>query len=569
MSVSDLSDLIGSVEKGQAPKAAELVKSLLAAGTSPEAVLNEGLIAVMSRVGERFQAKEVYVPEVLLAARAMLAGMEALEPALVEAGVERQGKVVLGTVKGDIHNIGKNLVGIMLKGAGFEVNDLGVDVPPQRFVEAAQAGAQLVCMSALLTTSMPMMKTTLQALRQAGLKVKTMVGGAVVTQSHADSIGADGYAPDAASAAIKARELLAGRHKMKHYTARDRVVAALRRQYTDRVPVTVLFGPNSAALAGFSIKEFITDAGKAAASLLKFYETFQPDTVGVGSLDTLLLSEAVGNELDYPEDSVSHIRKHALEDKGNLARLKAPDPKSSGRLPLYLEVCHRLNSALKDSMPVSGAIAGPWNLAMQLRGVEALIYDTMDDPHFVHELMRFTTEVCKAWGVAVRETGVGLSLGEASASCSVISPDIYRQFIQPYQKELVSFFKDRKVFMAAHICGYIDPIMEDLIASGVSSLSIDSQSSLKRLVELSQGRVAIIGNVDTGLFIHGSPAEMEAGVKECLETAAAGSGYILCSGCQIPIDSDPGRIAHYFKVGRQYGAEFTARLRESKPHLFQ
>lgn len=356
---------------------------------------------------------------------------------------------------------------------------------------------------------------------------------------------------------------------MTQYTSRDRMMAALKRKYADRVPVTVLFGPNSAAAAGFTIKEFVTDAAKAAASLLHFYETYQPDTIGVGTLDTLLLSEAVGNELDYPENEVPHIKKHALEDKGNLSRLKMPDPKSTARLPLYLDVCHRLNTALKDSMPVSGAISGPWNLTMQLRGVEPLLYDTMDDPQFVHELMRFATEVCRAWGVAVRETGVGLSLGEASASCSVISPDIYRQFIQPYQKELVGFFRERKVFMAAHICGYIDPIMEDLIVSGVASLSIDSQSSLKRLVEVSKGRIVIIGNVDTGLFVQGTQAEMEAAVKECVDTAAEGSGYVLCSGCQIPVDSDPARVAYFFKVGREYGTRFVEGLRQRKPQMFQ
>lgn len=167
----------------------------------------------MTLVGEQFQKQEIFVPEVLLAARAMLAGMEVLEPLLIKEKVEPKGKVALGTVQGDIHSIGKNLVGIMLKGAGFEVKDLGVDVSPQKFVGATQEGAEMVCMSCLLTTSLPFLKATLQALQEMGMreKVKVMVGGAVVTPRYATEIGADGYAPNAALAAEKAKELLGSR----------------------------------------------------------------------------------------------------------------------------------------------------------------------------------------------------------------------------------------------------------------------------------------------------------------------------------------------------------------------
>ena len=199
-----------SLMQGQAPKVKELTQQAVDEGLTPDAILNEGLIGAMSIVGEEFREKRVYVPEVLLAARAMLAGMEVLEPLLASIGVEPKGKVVLGTVQGDIHSIGKNLVGILLKGGGFEVNDLGVDVPPQKFVEAAKGDAQMVCLSCLLTTSLPFMQSTIEALAAAGLKdkVKTMVGGALVTPEYAKKIGADGYAPNAGAAMIRAKELL-------------------------------------------------------------------------------------------------------------------------------------------------------------------------------------------------------------------------------------------------------------------------------------------------------------------------------------------------------------------------
>jgi len=208
--MATLESIRESLMEGQAPKVKELTQAALDEGLSVDKILNEGLLAAMSVIGEQFKKEEIYLPEVLLAARAMVAGTDVLQPFMVSAGVEPIAKVVLGTVKGDVHNIGKNLVGIMWKGAGFEVIDLGIDVPPEKFVEAAQEGIRLIGMSALTSTTMTMMKTTIEALQAAGVtpRIKTMVGGAIVTQAYADRIGADGYAPDAPSAVTKAKELL-------------------------------------------------------------------------------------------------------------------------------------------------------------------------------------------------------------------------------------------------------------------------------------------------------------------------------------------------------------------------
>ncbi|HDN84570.1 MAG TPA: cobalamin-binding protein, partial [Candidatus Aerophobetes bacterium] len=162
-------------------------------------------------VGDKFKKNEFYVPEVLIAARAMKAGMEIIRPLLTKKGVKGAGKIILGTVRGDLHDIGKNLVGMMLEGAGFEIIDLGVDVPPEKFVEAArEKGADIIGLSALLTTTMPGMKDVIEAIKSSDLKgkLKVMIGGAPVTQDYADEIGADGYAPDAASAVDKAKQLI-------------------------------------------------------------------------------------------------------------------------------------------------------------------------------------------------------------------------------------------------------------------------------------------------------------------------------------------------------------------------
>ncbi len=186
-----------------------LTKAAIADGVPAAEILEKGLIAGMAVVGERFKKNEVYVPEVLIAARAMNAAMEALGPELVKAGVQPLGTVVLGTVKGDLHDIGKNLVGMMLKGAGLKVVDAGIDVSPDKFIAAAkESGATVVAMSALLTTTMPQMAEVIKAIKASGLKVKTLIGGAPVTQAYADEVGADGYAPDAASAADAAKKLI-------------------------------------------------------------------------------------------------------------------------------------------------------------------------------------------------------------------------------------------------------------------------------------------------------------------------------------------------------------------------
>lgn len=208
--MADLKALADAVIKGDQKVAVEITQAALDEGAAPKSVLDDGLIAGMDIVGARFKKNEIYIPEVLIAARAMRMAMEILEPELIIAGVEPVGKLLIGTVQGDLHDIGKNLVAMMLKGAGFEVIDLGVDVGPGTFVEQIKASkVQLVGMSALLTTTMPGMERTIKALKEAGVSAKVMIGGAPITQDYADKIGADGYAPDAASAVDMAKSLVA------------------------------------------------------------------------------------------------------------------------------------------------------------------------------------------------------------------------------------------------------------------------------------------------------------------------------------------------------------------------
>ena len=207
-----MNEIAGCIIKGDYRRVGELTRQVIEQGLPPKRILDDGLIAGMNTVGERFKAHEIFLPEVLLAAKAMYAGMNELKPLLIAEGIPSLGKVVIGSVRGDLHDIGKNLVGIMLKGAGFEVIDLGNDVRPEALVSAAKEhDAPVIGMSALLTTTMPAMREVVDLLRKEGLdrKIKTIIGGAPVSESYAREIGADAYAFDAANAVDRVKSLVA------------------------------------------------------------------------------------------------------------------------------------------------------------------------------------------------------------------------------------------------------------------------------------------------------------------------------------------------------------------------
>ncbi|MBP1657499.1 MAG: cobalamin B12-binding domain protein [Bacteroidetes bacterium] len=210
--MEDLKKLYDAILTGNFKSAKEITQQALAAGADPQAMVQQYMIPAMDEVGRRYEANEYFVPELLISARAMKASLEFIRPLLIASGAEPAGRVVIGTVKGDLHDIGKNLVAAMLEGAGFEVIDLGVDVSPEKFITALnEKKAGLVAMSALLTTTMNSMKTTVEAMKAAGVRnnVKIMIGGAPVTEKYAEEIGADGYSTNANGAVALARKLVA------------------------------------------------------------------------------------------------------------------------------------------------------------------------------------------------------------------------------------------------------------------------------------------------------------------------------------------------------------------------
>ena len=209
--MAELNQLYEAIVAGKLEPAVEITKEALAEGAEPKMIINEYMIKAMGEIGQRFQEGKAFVPQLLMAARAMKGALELLKPLLEGDKSSTVGKVVIGTVKGDLHDIGKNLVASMLEGSGFEVVNIGIDIPAEKFIAAVnEHNPDILCMSALLTTTMPYMKTVIDAVAEAGLrdKVKIMVGGAPINQNYADQIGADGYSDNANSAVVKAKELL-------------------------------------------------------------------------------------------------------------------------------------------------------------------------------------------------------------------------------------------------------------------------------------------------------------------------------------------------------------------------
>lgn len=338
---------------------------------------------------------------------------------------------------------------------------------------------------------------------------------------------------------------------MPEFTGRQRVRAAYRREFADRVPFYPILGHCNAPLVGISVREYLTDARKQAQAQLRACELYKPDIIVMVG-DLLKEAEAMGNVLRFPEDSMCISERLALEDRANLHRLKVPDPFTAGRMPAYMETCRLVKEQIKESS-LAGNVCGPWTIAISLRDAEALLKDCRRDPEFVHALMQLTTEVSRTYALALATTGVGVSIGEPTASCSLISPRLYREFISPYHKRLFADLHASGVGTSLHVCGYADPILQDLVDTGTDALSIDAPSSLERLVALSAGKVVVIGNVNTRFFYTGTREEMEAEVKRCVYTAAKGSAFILSTGCEVPGIATRDRIQWFMEAGAKYG----------------
>lgn len=345
---------------------------------------------------------------------------------------------------------------------------------------------------------------------------------------------------------------------MNACTGRQRVSSAFKETFTgqkfpvDRIPAYPIVGQFNAQLIGATIREFLLNPKVFVNAQVAAYEQYRPDII-VMQGDLHMDVEAMGNELKFPEDSMCICTKHVLQDKGKLSTLQIPDPERDGRMPGYLEALVEAKRQITDSN-VSGVIPGPWTTAMGLRGAEGLIKDAMKDPDYVHELMRFTTQVSIRFMEAIVPLKVGLSYSEAPASCSLVSPKLYRDFIFPYHKQIMDHFKEKRAGIGLHICGYADPILQDMVDTGATNISIDAPTDLSKAVALTRGKAVLIGNVNTNLFFLGSREDMKRAIKDCLDKAPKDSGYILASGCEVPAVAPPEKVKWFMELADELGS---------------
>lgn len=344
---------------------------------------------------------------------------------------------------------------------------------------------------------------------------------------------------------------------METYTGRQRVAAAFKKTFVDqqiqvdRIPAYPIMGQCNAQLVGTSIRKFLLDPKIFVKAQVAAYERYKPDII-VMQGDLHMAEEAMGNELRFPEDSMCISIKAALEDKGQLSSLQVPDPTKDGRMPGYLEALAETKQIITDSI-VSGVIAGPWTTAIGLRGAANLLKDAMKDPDYVHELMQLSTQVALRFMEAMIPLKVGLSYSEAPASCSLISPKMYREFVFPYHKQLMDYFMEKKAGIGLHICGYADPILKDMVSTGATNISIDAPTDLAKALAATKGNAVLIGNVNTNLFFLGSRSEMRRAIKSCLDMAPEDSGYILASGCEVPGIAQPEKVAWFMDLANELG----------------
>jgi len=332
----------------------------------------------------------------------------------------------------------------------------------------------------------------------------------------------------------------------------ERVKAVFKGEIPDRVPFYPIVSGLAAKVIGLKPREYYTDFANLAEAQVALFEWLKQDVVALMG-DLFVEVEAMGARVEFPEDGMPMLRTYVLEEKERLKSLRVPDPSSDGRLPSYLDACRKVKQAIKES-PVGGVICGPWTIACNLRGAENLLIDTKSDPGFVHDLMAFSVEVCKTYAIEVKNAGVGLSLSEAPASISLISPKIYRDFVFPYQKALIEDLRKNKIGVTLHICGFIDPIVEDIVSTGLAALSMDKPSSLELVLEKCSGKAVVIGNVSTEVFVRGDRVEIEKEVRRCLEAGKGKTGYILSTGCEISPRGDLERVRYFCELAERLGA---------------
>ena len=330
-------------------------------------------------------------------------------------------------------------------------------------------------------------------------------------------------------------------------TGKDRIEASFEGKKLDRHPVLLLMGGHYAEKAGYTLEKFFTQP-QAALDVAKITcEELDSDAMFVPLNPLMPDAQEAFRKL---MGKVPSIKKPDIKEK--LPKWTIRDPREDPLFSGHLDMCAKMVKEFPD-FHMQTMIGGPWSFALELRGANEAMVDIYDDKPFLHDLMHYTTETVIARCSSALDTGVFPFIGDPSAGMSLISPDVYREHVRPYHQRIVDAVHARGARVGFHICGYVDPIYQDLIDLGIDLLSIDAPSSLEKLFELGRGTVTIMGNVDPVLFIEGTTERLRTEAKKCVEIAAGEARYIVGPGCQIPLQANLDNIRAFTEACHTYG----------------
>ncbi len=333
----------------------------------------------------------------------------------------------------------------------------------------------------------------------------------------------------------------------KSFTGKERMEAAFTGKRLDRVPVFLLLGGHFAEKAGYTLQQFLTEPEAALRTIKITSEELTSDILFVPFNPFMPDAQEAIRKL---MGKLPSIKREDIKEK--LPKWQVRNPWEDKLFAMHLDMCKKTSEMFAD-YHLETLIGGPWSFALELRGVKEGLEDIYDDKKFLHDLMKFTTGTVVARCLAVMEMGITPFIGDPSAGMSLISPAIYREFVYPYHQQIVQAIHEKGSRVVFHICGFVDPIMKDLLSLGMDGLSIDGPSSLEKLFSLERGKTVIIGNIDPMLFVQGTREQLEEKVKECLKISKGDARYAVAPGCQIPLAAPLENIKHFISCCYRYG----------------
>lgn len=548
MEKSILEQLGDAVVSMDIPGAEQAARDALAAGTDPYKAISRGLARGMETVNRLFSEGTFFVPEVICCADTMSAGVAVLRPHIRKGPHGSRGKVVIGVVEGDTHDIGKNILVMMLEAEGYEVIDLGRNVPLHRFLEkAAETRADVIALSSLMTTTMGGMKTvvTERNNRFDGKGPVVVVGGAPVTGEYARVIGADGYGDDALDAVGAIRSCVKARESA--VTSGGRLIQYL--DSLDHRAIMPWMGAVGLALTGDPIYDIYRSPEKQLELARIMDREFNADFIYPMDYGKIFC-EALKIPLLRPEHDFPSTAENPVKDDARLSALRVPDPERDGPMPAYLEALKRIADAFEKPLMLS--VEGPFTLAMELVGATDMARAIVRNPDFIRRVLDFTTETVAAYAKAAQTAGVRLMV-ISEPSAILLSPQRFEDLVGPNLRRI---FRDLDLWKALHICGDTTHLLDQMLLCGAQCLSLDQLVDIAAIAPGIPPEIVICGNIDPVCVLQtGTPAGVRAATEKQLRQMGAYPNFMVSFGCDCPPDTPVENLKAVTEAVHSWSAE--------------